>query len=80
MYFWRPEGCAGGRRSLEKRESRPKIEWQDGKDTFAAEFVVTCTCSHTEAHGFYTRNGKKTTLTAIKNSCRRMAEKEGAQV
>ena len=72
VYFWKPEGTAGGRRSMEKRESRPEITWIDGKDTFTAEFVVSCTCSHTEARGIYTRNGKRTTLTAVRNSLKRL--------
>ncbi len=72
VYFWRPEGSAGGRRSMERRESRPEIQWQDGKDTYTAAFEVSCYCSHTEARGVYTKNGRKTTLTAIRNSARRM--------
>ena len=72
VYFWRPEGSAGGRRSMERRESRQKIEWRDGKDAYTAEFVVSCTCSHTEARGIYTKNGNKTTLTAIRNSLKRL--------
>lgn len=72
VYFWAPEGSAGARRSMEKRESRPVVKWTDGKDTFTAEFVVTCTCSHTEARGIYTRNGKRTTLVAVRNSLKRL--------
>ena len=72
VYFWRPEGSAGGRRSMERRESRPEIQWQDGKDTYTAAFEVSCTCSHTEARGIYTKNGKKTTLTAVRNSLKRL--------
>lgn len=76
VYFWQPEDTAGGRRSMEKRESRPEVAWVDGKDTFTAEFVVSCTCSHTEARGIYTRNGKRTTLTAVRNSLKRLEATE----
>ena len=71
-YFWKPEGSAGARRSMEKRESRDKVEWTEGGHTYTAAFRVECYCSHTEAHGYYTKDGRKTTLTAIRNSLKRM--------
>lgn len=72
VYFWRPSPSSAARRSTEKRESRPKISWTDGKDTYTAEIIVRCTCSHTEAVTIYTRNEKKTNLTAIRNSLKRL--------
>lgn len=71
-YLWRPEKLAGARRSMEKRESRDTVEWTEGGHTYTARFVVECNCRHTEAHGYYTKDGKKTTLTAIRNSLKRM--------
>lgn len=79
-YFFTPPGSAGMRRSYERYNSRSEITWQDGKDTFTAAFDVSCSCRNVYAKGRYTRNGRPTTLTAIKNSCRRMAEKEGVQI
>lgn len=71
-YFWKPEGSAGARRTMEKRESRDKVEWTEGGHTYTAAFRVGCYCSHTEARGEYTKDGRKTTLTAIRNSLKRM--------
>lgn len=71
-YFWWPEKRAGARRYMEKRESRDTVEWTEGGHTYTARFVVKCFCSHIEAKGIYTKDGKKTTLVAIRNSLKRM--------
>ena len=73
-YFFNPPRNASSRRSYEKKHSVPEIQWQDGSDSFTAEYVVRCTCGNVYARGYYTRNGKKTTLTAIKNSYKRLTE------
>lgn len=72
VYFWRPEHSAGGRRSMERRESRPMVEWDEGGHHYTAQFDVICTCSHTESAARYTKDGKKTTAVAIRNSVKRM--------
>ena len=71
-YFWSPPQNAAGRRNYEQYNSREKIEWVDGRDTYTAEYIVDCSCRNIYAHGEYTKNGKKTTLTAIKNSLKRL--------
>ena len=71
-YFFTPPGNASGRRSYEKKHSAPRVDWIDGKDEYSAEFSVSCSCSYVYASGIYTRNGKKTTLTAIRNSLKRL--------
>lgn len=71
-YFWWPEKSAYSRRMMERNESRPMIEWDEGGHHYTAEFVVICTCGHTEGKGRYTKDGKKTNATAIRNSANRM--------
>ena len=72
-YFFSPPQCASMRRSYEAYNSRPEITWTDGKDTFTASFEVSCSCRNVYAAGHYTRNGKKTTLLAVKNSLKRLS-------
>ena len=72
-YFWEPPAVANARRSYEKYHSRPEIEWTEGGHTYTAEFTVECSCRNIYAKGYYTKDGKKTTLTAIKNSYKRLA-------
>lgn len=72
VYFWSPEPSARARRSMERRESRPIVEWDEGGRHYTARFDVTCTCSHTKAAARYTKDGKKTTAVAIRNSLKRM--------
>lgn len=72
VYFWRPEPSAGCRRSMERRESRPTVEWYESGHHYSARFDVFCTCSHTEAKARYTKDGKRTTAVAIHNSVKRM--------
>ena len=74
--FFTSPGSASGRRSYERKHSHPLVTWQDGKDIFTAEYTVSCSCRNVYASGEYTRNGKKTTLTAVKNSLKRLKEKE----
>lgn len=71
-YFWNSPSTASARRSYEKKRTHDEISWTDGNDTYTAEFVVTCSCKNIYAQGRYTKNGNKTTLTAIKNSLKRL--------
>lgn len=71
-YFFTAPQCAGMRRSYEKYHSHNMVSWKDGKDTFTAEYSVRCSCKNVYASGTYTKNGSKTTLTAIKNSLKRL--------
>ena len=54
----------------------PYFYWFDGNTKFTACYIVKCKENHIFAKGFYTRNGKKTNLTAIKNSLKRLEAEE----
>lgn len=71
-YFFSPPGNASGRRSYERYHSHDMIEWTEGGHTYTAEYVVSCSCKNVYAYGKYTKDGNKTTLTAIKNSYKRL--------
>ena len=71
-YFFTPPTNASGRRAYEKRWTRPEIEWTEGGHTYTAAYTVSCSCRNVYAVGTYTRDGKKTTLTAIRNSLHRL--------
>lgn len=73
-YFFTPPMGAGARRSYEKYHSHDEIAWTDGGHEYTAKYTVTCSCKNVYARGEYTRDGKKTTLTAIKNSLKRMMQ------
>ena len=62
----------------EIRGAVPYFSWFDGDTKFTAFYIVKCKYNHILAKGFYTRDGKKTNLTAIKNSLKRL-EKEQEQ-
>lgn len=62
-YFWTPPGNAS-----ERRNSIEPFAWEEGGHVYTAEFRVDCSCKNVYARGEYTRDGKRTTLTAIKNS------------
>ena len=72
---FRSPATAGGRRSYETYYSRPAVMWQEGGHSYSAAFEVSCSCKHVYAHGYYYKDGVKTTLTAIKKSLERL-EKE----
>lgn len=77
-YFWTPPGNASGRRSYERKHSHDKVEWSENGHSYTAEYTVSCSCHNVYATGTYTRDGKKTTLTAIRNSYNRMRSTEEA--
>lgn len=79
-YFWQSPQSARARRSFERENSVPEIAWRDGKDIYTAEYVVKCSCNNVYARGIYTKNGNKTTLTAIKNSYKRLLKQEAQNV
>lgn len=72
-YFWMPPTNAGSRRSYEKQNSVPVITWKENGHVYTAEFRVWCSCAHIYTKGDYTKDGKKTTLLAIRNSYKRLA-------
>ena len=71
-YFWTPDSCASGRRWYEKQHSHDIVEWDEGGHHYSAEYTVSCSCKNIYASGYYEKDGSKTTLTAIKNSLKRM--------
>lgn len=71
-YFFNPPTSAGLRRSYEKNNSRPVIEWTEGGHTYSAAYNVECSCRNVYARGEYYKDNKRTTLTAIKNSYKRL--------
>lgn len=71
-YFWKPDSSAGGRRYMERKYSVPEISWNEGGHEYTAEFVMQCSCKNVYTWGRYYKDGNKTTLTAIKNSYKRL--------
>lgn len=71
-YFFRSPAHAGARRSYERQHTHEPVEWTDGGHIYTAAYTVTCSCSNVYAYGTYTKDGNKTTLTAIKNSLNRL--------
>ena len=60
----------------EVRGSVPYFSWLDGDTKFTAFYIVKCKYNHIFAKGYYTRDGKKTNITAIKNSLKRLEAEE----
>jgi len=63
-YFWSPNGNASGRRNAEKRNN-DKFETEILK--ISAENDYRESCKNVYYHGYFYVNGKKTTVTKIKN-------------
>ena len=75
-YFWRPASSASTRRHNERKHNIEPFEWSESGDTYTARFVDEESCNNVYAYGVYTKKGKKTTLTAIKNSLKRMEQRQ----
>lgn len=72
VIFFSSPYTASERRSYEKRHSHDKVTWEEGGHKYTAEFNVHCSARNVYARGYYTRDGERTTLTAIKNSLKRL--------
>lgn len=76
-FYMTPCVLAAGRRCEEKQGTVPEFSWTEGGHKYTACYKVICSCAHVYANGYYTRDGKRTNLTAIKNSLKRLeAEQE----
>lgn len=73
-YFRSAPKWARQRRDYEQQHSHPLIEWEEGGHQYSAEYVVNCSCKNIYATGYYYKDGKRTTLVAIKNSYLRMRD------
>ena len=73
-YFWQSPSTAASRRSMERQNSIDEFCWDEGGHHYTAEFKVECSCRNVYASGTYTKDGVKTTLTAVRNSYKRMQE------
>ena len=71
-YFFNPPSSARSRRWLEEKYNLPDVEWEEGNDTYTASFSLECSCRNIYTFPYYTKNGKKTNLTAIRNSYKRL--------
>jgi hypothetical protein len=72
-YFWKPEKSASSRRYAEKKYSK-YTEWTEGGHQWTAETIMEQSCNNVYFRTVYTKDGNKTNLTAVKNSCKRMEE------
>lgn len=80
-YFFTPPTSASARRSYEEYHSIPFFSFEYNGVEYTCEYRISCSCRNVYAQGIYTRNGNKTTLTAIKNVLKKMkAEKTTDEV
>ena len=71
-YFFTPPKNESERRLYEKHFSIPSFAFEYNGDEYTCEYKISCSCRNVYAQGIYTRNGNKTTLTAIKNVLKKM--------
>ena len=75
-FYMTPPSSAPGRRLEELRGTIPYFVWTESGNVYTACYKVSCSCTHVYAKGYYTCNGKKTNLTAIKYSLKRLEQLE----
>ena len=73
-YFRFPPTFPSSRRDLEISNTFDKIEWEEQGHKYSASYEVHCSRRNIYASGYYSRDGFRTTLTAIRNSYNRMVE------
>ena len=60
------------RKSFEKRNSHDVVMWHDGKHSYSACYETICSRHGVWSRGLYTKDGKTTTINAIRNSLNRL--------
>ena len=78
-WFWEGGGNESTRKYYDKKHSVPEVCWEDGGKKYSAEFCTSSSYRHVYTKGYYYRDGKETTLTAIRNSYYRMDENHDKQ-
>lgn len=73
-WFFKPAEHASARRYEEKKGTVDYFEWEEGGHAYSGEYNVSCSCKNVYAYGSYHKDGKKTTLLAVKNSYKRLKE------
>lgn len=73
-YFWHGRGNSSQRQSYDEYYSIPEKTFVYNGIEYSVEYRVTSTRNNVYANGIYKRDGKKTTLTAIKNVMKKMYE------
>lgn len=75
-YMWSDRGYDYGiepvRQARSERDSVPEVTWTDGGKQYTAEYRVSYTRTQCWPKGIYTKDGQKTTLTAVKSSHKRI--------
>ena len=71
-WFWTKNGNSSSRSWQESRDRVDCIEWSEGYHTYSASWNVSISRRNVYVHAVYFRDGKKTTLTAIRNSAARI--------
>ncbi len=66
-YFWSSPSSASERRRYEKKYSIEEFCFEYDGHNYSVSYSVECSCRNIYAKGYYTKDGKKTTLTTIKN-------------
>lgn len=72
-YFWKG-GDIARRTYIQDKYSVPKFSWEENGHTYTAEVKVTCSRQNVYVEKYFTKDEKRTTLRAIKNSYDRMLE------
>lgn len=72
--WYHDNGNIKQRECREKQDSIDEFEWYENGDKYTAEYTVRIRRYNVYAYGTYTKNGIPTTLTAIKNSYKRLVK------
>lgn len=74
-WFWSENGNSSSRSWKESQDRVDCIDWIEGGHAYSASWHVSISRRNVYVHAIYLRDGKKTTLTAIRNSAARIKAK-----
>lgn len=78
-FFWSPPPTAGGRRDFERRFTANPVMWREGSHEYSAKTRLLCTTSNIYYKAAFEIDGRRTNVTTIRNSYKRMSEADARQ-
>lgn len=73
-YFWTPGGNRRSRSYYEDKYTSTPVEWDEGGHHYSAWTDMRLSGRNAYFKSYFSKDGKRTTLTAVRNSAKRIRE------
>lgn len=78
-FHWSPPPTASARRAFEVKFSAAPVSWREGSHEYSAKTRLFCSAANIYYKAFFEIDGRRTNVTTIRNSYKRMSEADARQ-